>query len=627
MSGLAWRWRRLTAMTPHEIAWRALAAARDRVRPPAWARRAPGEAFERFFPAGLEETLRGSRLDRLVHLPAEVGALEFAVVAARDLRAGRWSRFGRVVQLDDPPRWRRNYGGSGEWPDRPSAAIDYRRGDPAGGPKPVWELGRLTFLPTLALAARLTGERAYAERATRWLADFSRENPLGRGIHHTSGIEMAIRVITTTWTLALLGAGAKGGRNGGGAASSDLAPALGLVMQQALHCRDHLSQGSSANNHLIAEYAAMAVAGAVFPTCRESAGLLEHGHAGLERETLRQIHADGVPAEQAFGYLPFVWELLLPAFIACEAAGYAIGAQVRDRLRASLEFARAIRLPDGRWPQIGDEDDGRILLAIEGPSRLDLVGNALAAWLGADGLNGEQALALLLVGRPAGAARPAPAGLQEFPDGGMSVWRSDGLLVTFDHGRLGLGALAAHGHADALSVTIHDGATPIVLDPGTLAYHEDAAARDRCRGTPGHGTIHFGGRSQSEMRGPFLWGARARVTRRGDGYECRWTTGERHWRRVGVQGREVVIEDRVSGAGAELCFTLAPFAELQVEGRRAIVRAAGARAVFEADAISAWRREPGEYAPRFASVVAAPRLAATQSAPDCRTVIRVGGRL
>ena len=625
MSGLAWRLRRLTAMTPLEIARRARVALRDRLSPPGWARRSPGEAFEHLFPQGPEAALRSSRLGYLVHLPAEVGALEFAVAAARELRAGRWSRFGRVVQLDDPPRWRRSYGGStGEWPDRPSAALDYRRSDLGGGAKPVWELGRLTFLPTLALAARLTGERAYAEQAARWLADFTRENPLGRGIHHTSGIEMAIRVITTTWTLALI-SGNGGSRGQGGGMAGDLAPALGLVMQQALHVRDHLSLGSSANNHLIAEYAAMAVAGAVFPSCRESAGLLRQGHAGLEHEVLRQIHPDGVPAEQAFAYLPFVWELLLPAFIACEAAGCAIAAPVRQRLWASLEFARTLRLPDGRWPQIGDEDDGRVLLAIEGPSRLDLAGNALAAWLGADGLNGEQALALLLVGRPAGAARAASAGPHTFADGGISVWRSGGLLVSFDHGPLGFGALAAHGHADALAVTVFDGATPIVLDPGTFAYHEDPAARDRCRGTPGHGTIHFGGRSQSEMRGPFLWGARARMTRRGEGYECRWTTGERHWRRVEVVGREVVIEDRVSGAGAELCFTLAPFAELQLEGRRAFVRIAGTRAVFEADAISAWRREPGEYAPRFASVVAAPRLAGTLSAPACRTVIRIGG--
>src|SRR5213079_2256384 len=53
---------------------------------------------------------------------------------------------------------------------RRPAALDYRRGEVAGGAKLTWELGRLTLLPTLALAARLTGERAFADRALSWLA-------------------------------------------------------------------------------------------------------------------------------------------------------------------------------------------------------------------------------------------------------------------------------------------------------------------------------------------------------------------------------------------------------------------------------------------------------------------------
>src|ERR1051326_5609619 len=76
-------------------------------------------------------------------------------------------------------------------------------------------------------------------------------------------------------------------------------------------------------------------------------------------------------------------------------------------------------------------------------------------------------------------ARTAADGVHRFPDGGWTVWREAGLLVTFDHGPLGLGALAAHGHADALSVTIWRGTDGIAVDPGTFAYQEDAAARER----------------------------------------------------------------------------------------------------------------------------------------------------
>src|SRR5262249_27645276 len=150
------------------------------------------------------------------------------------------------------------------WPDVASARIDYRRADVAGGAKHVWELGRLTVLPTLALAGRLTGEDAFATIASRWLDDWTARNPLGHGIHHTSGIEMAIRVLTVSWTLALLGERA---------AAVRLGPCLGLLAQQTLYLRDHLSLGSSANNHLIAEYAAMTAMGALYPALRDARDL------------------------------------------------------------------------------------------------------------------------------------------------------------------------------------------------------------------------------------------------------------------------------------------------------------------------------------------------------------------
>lgn len=629
MSRLVWALRRLGAMGPAEMAHRARIAARDRVAPPAYAHWSAAAAGERLFDGGAAAALRTSRLGRLPAPGLEPGAFASGAAAAAAmaeaaaLARGEWTLFGHPVHLDDPPEWSRDPLGGGAWPEAPSRALDYRRGGAAGHARPgpggaryAWELGRLTLLPTLALAWRLTDERAHAERAARWLDDFCARAPLGHGIHHTSGIEMAIRVTTMAWTLGLL-------------ADSDLprdpAAALGLIAQQALHCRDHLSLGSSANNHLVAEYGAMATAGALLPDLRGADGLLEAGLAGLERECLRQIHPDGVTAEQAFGYLPFIWELFLLPFVAAEHAGRIVPDAVKARLAASLEFARALRLPTGRLPQVGDEDDGRVLLAAEGPARLDLVGNALAAWLEADALSGEGDLAQLLFGRTR-APRAAAEGRHDFPAGGWTAWRERDLLVTFDHAPLGLGPIAAHAHADALAVTVFRGADAVVLDPGTFAYHEDPAARDRCRSTPAHATIHFGGRSQSEMRGAFLWGKRARVHAEGEGWRCDWVGSGRHWRRVAVAGGRVTIEDRVDRLPAEIVFPLAPGARVELDGTRARVATGGTTATFAAEGIASWRLEPAEVAPRFGTRVPAQRLCAALSARTCRTVIEVGGR-
>ena len=614
---MPWALQRLAAMRPAEIAHRAGMALRDRLLPHGYSRWTAEEAATRAF-AG--DPLVNTRLSALAGgLTRPLAAADFGgtLAAADGLEHGRWNLFGHAVSLADPPEWSRDPLSGHVWPDAPSRQIDTRGSADVGGVKPVWELGRLTMLPTLALSARVGGDPRHAERARRWLADFARREPLGRGVQHASGIEMAVRVLTGCATLAWLDAPARG---------ASLHPALGQMAQQALYLRDHLSLGSSANNHLIAEYAAMTAMGAAFPSLHDGERLLARGHDGLVHETLAQIHDDGVPAEQAFSYLPFVWELLLISFVLAEAAGRPTPRAVRERLGASLEFARWVRLPDGGMPHIGDEDDGRILLADETGSRLDLVGAALAAWLGAEGPSHEHpALARVLFGRDP-AARTVGAGSRTFEHGGYTVWRSGLLLATFDHGPLGLGALAAHGHADLLALTLHRGADGIVVDPGTLAYQEDPAARDRCRSTPAHATVHFGGRSQSEMRGPFLWGARARVARDEDGWRAHWVGGERHSRAVTVEDDLVTVRDRVEGSDPTLVFPLAAGANVRVDGRRAQVSVGTSRAEFTLDGAGPWRVEDGEVSERFSHRAPAPRLVAPITEPRARTVIELARR-
>ena len=620
MTNLGWKLARLKVMTPGEIAHRVRVFARDRLTPPPYARWSAPEACARLFPGGAHAAFAASRLPALVSaMNARVPVIEAEIAAAQALMEGRWRLFGREVTLDDPPRWSASPLTTRAWPDEPSARIDYHDVSIAGDPKETWELGRLTVLPTLALAARVTGDAAYAERAIRWLNDFTRRNPLGRGIHHTSGIEQAIRLITVSWTLALLGDRAR---------QAELEPCLGLMAQQALHLRDHLSLGSSANNHLIAEYAALVMMGALFPSMSGADALLTRGMDGLEREVLRQFDADGVSLEQSFGYVPFIWELSLSPLLAASAAGRGVRPEVRARLARSLEFLRAVRLPGGEWPRIGDEDDGRIIFAGGEASRLDVVGGALAAWLGVSAPDdsaardgGRDAAAHVHGGRDAAGAGPLETA-------GYTVWREGELRVTLDHGPLGLAPLAAHGHADALSVTIHHGGDAVLVDPGTFAYHADPEARDRCRSTPAHATLHFAGASQARMRGPFLWQGAPRTSRaEGGAWQCRWASGETHRRRLSVGPGEVRIEDAAPrGAGATLTFPLAHGAHVAFEDARAIVTVGGTRAEFSSEGLAPWRIEAAEVAPRYGVRLPAFRLSAKLEGATSRVTIRMTPR-
>ena len=615
-TNLGWKLRRLRAMALSEVLHRSLVAVRDRTIPPRYSSETAEQTYLRLFGGTAPEIRPTSASCPDVEARAEVAT------AAHSLAEHRWKLFGAEVCLDDPPAWSRNYRTGEFWPELATRKLDFRRTDVAGDVKFTWELGRLTMLPTLATAARWADDPRLVDQCERWLSNWIDRNPFANGIHYTSGIEMAVRVMTMHWTLAQIGSRL---------ACGTLVSTLGQMAQQALHCRDHLSLGSSANNHLIAEYGAMTLMGASYPSMRGSRELLTRGLSGLESEVLRQIHPDGVPAEQAFGYLPFVWEMLLIALTAAEASGQTISQETRQRLAASLAFARQLRLESGRLPSIGDDDDGRILLADVDASRLDLVGNALAAWLGTDDsaalLTGAHSLAWLLVGRTATAANLPIDGRVVYPDGGYTVWRHGRQLVTFDHGPLGYGSLAAHAHADGLAITVSFGPATLITDPGTSSYHGDHEARDRCRSTPVHATVHFGHRSQSEMLGPFLWGRRATIAPRGEAYECRWWSGEKHIRRVHVSPGMVEIHDQVDGRAPYLSFPLPPGAAVEVEDRNAAVdvRLHGMRLRLRlaASGTGPWSRTPSDHAAQFGQPVKAIRLTAPIEAAVSRTVITI----
>ena len=122
----------------------------------------------------------------------------------------------------------------------------------------------------------------------------------------------------------------------------------------------------------------------------------------------------------------------------------------------------------------------------------------------------------------------------------------------FDAGPLGLGSLAAHGHADALAIWASLDGKPLLIDAGTYAYHEDPAWRDHFRSTPAHNTLTLDGRNQSEIQGAFLWGRKARSRFVAHDLRAGWVEGETDaylpdtiTRRVQLTGDALTMRDRV----------------------------------------------------------------------------------
>jgi hypothetical protein len=485
---MRWYLSRLASMGPAEIAWRARSAAK---LPWDWAhwKKAPAVPAPRWSP--LDARPYPVRLNdgatAMERIP--VFDLEFPVGFEFDWH--RDYRYGRQVEL----------GFAGALNIRDTAVVS--------DIKYVWEPSRHQYLSALAFAAN--GEQ-HADYIVLSIDSWLRANPYLHGVHWTSSLELAERVIS--WALLYPRIADQVARD------EDFRNRwLDSIYLHLTRIAGKLSLYSSANNHLLGELVGLFVGSSCFDFWPECSAWRSLAQKLLEREILLQVGEDGVNREQAMSYHLFTMELFLLAFAIGRNTGSPFSTACAQRLRAMASFLDTVATSSGDLPWYGDSDDARGFVVSEEDSPLEvtmqLAGLLFAEprWLRFRSTATEAVRALVpnLLGNldHAGAAPATPR--EQFPDAGLACVRthdgSVGLLMDF--GPLGLGSTAAHGHADALSLWLSIESEYFLVDAGTYAYHSHPDWRTYFRSTAAHNTACIDGRNQSEMAGRFLWSSKA----------------------------------------------------------------------------------------------------------------------
>ena len=508
-SGLGWYARRLARMSPAEMAWRA----RDQVLQAAWS----GRQVTRAQLASARPSLPSGERRFTAVLPSGTAARVPEEVRKRILRTadrlleGEWEALG-VLRTDmERPDWFRDpVTARRSAPDRYAFRIDHRSEEQNGNIKQIWELSRLQHLTLLAVAWAVSRDERYARRVADQLGSWWEENPFLSGVHWTSGIEIGIRLISLTWIRRLLDDWPGGG---------DLFERNGLAVQQIRWHQQYLaalrSRGSSANNHVIAEAAGQFVASCAFPWFGQTNQWRRASARMLERELLRNTFPSGINRELASDYHCFVGELGFLAAVEAEVSGRPLSPGVWQRLAAIADSAAALLDERMRPPRQGDSDEGRALLLDapapnSWPSFLALAGALIGPldWWPSPAVDaGSSIIGALLPAKLQVEGRPEQRP-SRFADAGITLLRTTGereIWCRCDGGPHGFLSIAAHAHADALSVEVRHAGIDILADPGTYCYHGDPAWRAYFRSTLAHNTAELGGRSQSRDIGPFMW--------------------------------------------------------------------------------------------------------------------------
>lgn len=362
------------------------------------------------------------------------------------------------------------------WPrDTYGSDIDYRHNTAMGDVKYVWEANRLQYLQPIAALAYKKADPQMARFCLQQIESWINSNSPYRGINWVSGIELALRAISILTVITLTGKYLT---------SQQRSKIWGTVQAHGNWLARYPSKHSSANNHRTAEGLGLFVLGSLCPQLEAAEEWRTQGWSILCESADSQILPDGVSAEQAVSYGNIVLEMLHIGEQIAINAGLDIPDNYHQQMRRGEEFINCITDKGGNYPHIGDDDNGFVI---------------------------DPGLRQIFLNAPSPA--PIPNGAKCFEAGGYTVGRhhinQHDLLVVFDHGDLGYLSIAAHGHADALSIWLHIDDQPVFVDAGTYLYHSGGAERDAFRGTAAHNTLCLEETNSSTIAGPFNWSHKA----------------------------------------------------------------------------------------------------------------------
>jgi len=530
MQSIGWYLKRLQAMSPGEVVWRIGSLARDqfdRVRIPLGlvpkADSAPrtechegvaGFAVSDFEPSNWK-----------AGVPEAVGDVWLRELTARadKLAEGYLSFFDLEDKfLGNPIDWHFDHAAGKATSRGAIQSVDYRDFDRNGDCKLVWEPNRHHHLVVLARAYRATGERRYAEAVIGQLESWMAQNPFGYGMNWRSPLELGVRLINWVWAIDLI--------RDSGLAGGDF---YARFRQSAfLHCWEtarKFSKGSSANNHLVGEAAGVYVAASYFKTFRRSEAWRREAKKILCREIEAQTYRDGCIREHGLGYQFFVLQFYILSGLVGRWTGDDYPPAYWERIERMIEFVAALSEGGEQLPMFGDRDDGYVLDLGERPEdvaallslgallfdRSDFKARAKGLSQTALWLLGESA-AERFEALPAARAEGALVS-RSFPESGYHLLQAGkpgegAVSLFFDCAELGYGSIAAHGHADALSIALRLERKDVLVDPGTFDYFTYPEWRQYFRKSVSHNTLMVDGMDQSELQGAFLWGRRANAT-------------------------------------------------------------------------------------------------------------------
>jgi hypothetical protein len=411
---------------------------------------------------------------------------------------------GELLATGIPPAWNTDPHTGDRWPTGFHRRLDVFDIQRPTDVKLVWELSRLRHCVALAQAVVVLDDEQALQALAVDLADWRSSNPLGWTVNWTVGMEVALRAVNLICIDGVLLAGERElpGRDA----------LVASLYQHGWFLRRNLEIGDINGNHFLANAVGLLWLGVYFGGVGEGEEWLRQGVRMTLQAAREQVLDDGLDHEGSLPYHLLVSEMFLMALVV--AAEHL--REIEDPLWRMLDAAVAVTDEQGRVPDLGDDDGGRVAAFADSPSgdgrRVLALGAALLKHPGAAqrsrGGACEDAVWLVGAHRLAESrelrAPPRQTAPVHFSSAGLVVMDvGPGHRVVLDAGPIGFRGRGGHGHLDALSFVAWLDGELALRDSGTGSYTGDWRLRDELRGASAHNVVviddlpyaHVGGQS------------------------------------------------------------------------------------------------------------------------------------
>lgn len=365
--------------------------------------------------------------------------------------------------------------------------------------KNLWELSRMQYLFAPALLWKLEGDEKFAEFVKEVIDDWVDCNRLNEGPNWNIAMEAGIRVANMLLAFQLIS----------NYAGLDDAFIKKLVASTYQHMnfilRNEENVAGRTSNHYLGGLLGLLAVSSTFIFLPNAGKVYRYAIQSFEKEIQKQILSDGGDFEGSTAYQRLVGEMFSLAAVIIKNSNAELSEMYLSRLESLTDYAAVISKPDGSFPQIGDNDGGRIFQLFKEQSNSSAfmvsMASAITGKRISTPLRKEVGCFVKLKDK---SITELVETLRVFPESKHAIYRTRDIYCILTAGDAHRFGMSGHIHNDKLSFELMYKGINFVVDPGSGCYTSFPHIREALVSIEEHSTIQIGNSQQNANYSPFM---------------------------------------------------------------------------------------------------------------------------